>query len=527
MKWQDFQLLSAREPRSRLAPWVPVLLLGLLALLTFASGLGGGLVLDDTHAIIQHPVVQGRAPLLEAFKLSFWGESLDANPPAFRPLTTLSFAIDQRLLGGSALAFHVSSLLWYIALVAAVWIFARRCIGPSAGWLATALFVVMPVHVENVSSVVGRADTLGVLLSVLALLALSPTLIEGKTTVPWRLVLAALSFFAALLCKESMAVLPIVVALFVEFRRRTQCPLSILRAHWPSLAMLVSLGAYFAIRIPLQPKLFSYTAPDDVLVGAGLWEKIGYGLELLARYMGLIVAPSGLCPGRKFAEVFRPSHVSLAMIAGAALLGLGGYLSWRAYRRRGFPFVPAAFLAWFLVAGLVFAMPESMADRFLLLPSLFLCFAVGPWLQSFWHQGLGQRALILSALGVQVVLSMLQARTWHDEGTLWSHAVGVCPNSLHNHYRYADYLSYQGQTAEAVWHYAVMSKGRHAFPYAWSHPAQEEERTLPAERRLREMYHLLGFTVDESVWRSRFETYLRSLGKEREAHLFAAMTRQE
>ena len=498
------------------------LLLALLCLGTFAGGLTGGFVLDDNLAIVGHPVVQGTASPLDAFSLNFWGESLDAKPPTYRPLATLSFALDHRLFGESALAFHLSSLLWYIGLVLAGWAFARRCMSPRAALVAMALFVVMPVHVENVSSLVGRADTLSVLFAMLALLALSPSIVDGEAATPRRLMLAGGAFLAALLCKESVAALPLITALFVEYRRRrAEISPPLLRAHLPSLVMFGVLGVYTFIRLRVQPETFSFVSDDDVLVGASLWEKGGYGLELLTRYAGLIVAPIGLCTGRKYAEVFRPASVSLAMVAGASLCGLAAYASWRAYRRGGSPFVPAAFMSWVLVTGLVFAMPESMADRFLLLPSLFLSLSLGPMLSSFAPGNRGRQVLLLMGLGVQLVLSNLQARTWHDEGALWSHAVRACPNSLHNHFRYAEYLSRQGNTAEAVWHYAVLSKGRHAFPYAWSHPAVQEERSLPADQRVREMHDLLGVTISEPVWRERFEMYLRSIGRWKEAQLVA------
>lgn len=511
---------------ARIPLWIPPLLLAIVAALAFSAGLTGGFVLDDELAITRNPVVQGEAPLTDAFTLTFWGRPLSSYPPSFRPLTTLSFAIDHRLMGDSALAFHVSSLFWYIALVLAAWAFARRCIGALPAWIAIALFAVMPVHVENVSSLVGLADTQGVLLALLALLALSPAMVSGRETPPLRLLLAALAFAAAMLCKESMVVLPIIVALLVEFRRRRRGSLSALKAHLPSLVMLAVLAIYTIVRLNLQPDLLSRAADDDVLAGASFWEKTGYGLELVARYSGLVVAPVRLCTGRKFAEVFRPENVSLLMTAGAALLVLAGYLSWRAYQRRQFPFVLSALVSLFVVSGLVIAMPESMADRFMLLPSLFLCLAIGPALLSLWRRGAGGRTLLLLALIVQVVLSNRQSRTWHDDGTLLSHAVAACPDSLHNHFRYAEYLADRGQSAEAVWHYGVVTRGRHAFPHAWSHPAKEEERSLPIDERLRNMHRLLGFAIDEPTWRDFFEQFLVSIGRLPEARLVASMAPQ-
>src|SRR4051794_32671774 len=86
----------ARVVKGRSCAWGPglqAILLGLLCLGTFASGLTGGFVLDDARAIVAHPVVQGTAPLGAAFRLTFWGAPLGADPPSWRPLTTLSFAL--------------------------------------------------------------------------------------------------------------------------------------------------------------------------------------------------------------------------------------------------------------------------------------------------------------------------------------------------------------------------------------------------------------------------------------------------
>jgi hypothetical protein len=509
------------------APWAPGLVLGILCVGAFAAGLRGGFVLDDTYAIVRHPVVQGTAPWLDAFRLSFWGESLGSIPPSYRPIATLSFVLDHRLFGGSAVAFHISSLLYYLALVLVAWTFAKRCLPPWAACLAMAFFAVMPTHVENVSSLVGRADTLAVLFSVLALLALSPTTVDGRVTSMRRVLLAMLAFAAGLLCKESIAVLPIIVGLFAEYRRRgAKAPSSRIRLHAPTAALFVVLVAYLALRLKIQPGALSYTAPTDVLVGAGVWQKVAYGVELLARYGRLVAVPVGLCTGRTFAEVSRPTGVSATLLLGVALLGIAGYASSTAYRRGGFPFVAAALLAWVLVTGVIFAMPESMADRFLILPSLFVCLALGPWLFAAWNRATWARALLLGALGVQVVLSNAQAATWSDEGHLLAHAVRACPDSIHNHFRYAEYLSQHGDVDEAVWHYAVFTSGRHAFPYAWNHPAAKEEVTVPVDQRLREMHSLLRFGLDEATWRARFAAYLRSFGRGREARRVAGSERQ-
>jgi hypothetical protein len=114
MVQSSLEAQSAETPTRLATPGMQALLLSLLCLESFAGGLSGGFVLDDKHAILEHPVVQGTAPLAEAFRRTFWGEPFSAPTPSFRPLTTLSFALDHRLFGPSAVAFHVS---WHYAVV--------------------------------------------------------------------------------------------------------------------------------------------------------------------------------------------------------------------------------------------------------------------------------------------------------------------------------------------------------------------------------------------------------------------------
>lgn len=497
--------------------WMGLAIVAVLGAAAFAAGLTGGFVLDDPKALLENPVVAGRVPMVEAFTRTFWGAPLGANPPAYRPLAVLSFAADRRLFGWSALAFHISSLLAYLGLLGAGWVLARRCWGTAAALAAMAFFAVMPIHTETVTSIVGRADTLAVAFAVLALLAVAPTIVDGKNTPAWRLGLGALAFGAGLLCKESVAVVPIIVGLCAAYR-----PGRFVRMQLPTGVLLAVLVAYLALRIRLQPGTFAYTPPDDVLAGSGLWAKVGYGLEQVARYAQLIVAPVGLCTGRKYAEVYRPTNITLTMVFGAVVLGLAVWTAWRAHRKRAYPFVPAALLAWFVLAGLVFAMPESMADRFMLFPSLFLCLAAAPALVAFWNQGRLRQGIVLAAVAFQLVMSNVQAATWRNDGVLLAHAVETCPDSVHNHFRFAEYLSDRGQTAEAVWHYAVASQGVAHFPRPWTHPAKDEEWSLPLAVRMRDLHKLLHVDLDAPTWRERFHAYLINQGRPREAALVEA-----
>ena len=67
---------------------------GLIAALLLAGVVGGttidgGFVYDDVPAILENPLVQGEAPLYEAFGRSFWGKPLAEESFIYRPLPSL------------------------------------------------------------------------------------------------------------------------------------------------------------------------------------------------------------------------------------------------------------------------------------------------------------------------------------------------------------------------------------------------------------------------------------------------------
>ena len=78
----------------------------------------------------------------------------------YRPLTSMSYAIEWRIFGDRPWVFHLINVLLYAANCAAVAELARRLGGLAIGYFAGLLFAVHPVHVEAVAYIVGRAELL-------------------------------------------------------------------------------------------------------------------------------------------------------------------------------------------------------------------------------------------------------------------------------------------------------------------------------------------------------------------------------
>ncbi len=126
-----------------------------------------------------------------------------------RPLTELTFWLNDALFGRSPISWHVVDLLLHLAVVALVWDVLRKLIGDRAGLIAAAIFAVHPMMTEPVAYVFARATLLATLFSLLAIRAGSRN--DFGSPAFW--------FTVAMLAKEECAALPLVLMLLP--RRRT------------------------------------------------------------------------------------------------------------------------------------------------------------------------------------------------------------------------------------------------------------------------------------------------------------------
>lgn len=146
--------------------------------------------------------------------MSYWPEDHDLG--LYRPLATFSFAADWALYNGQSWGFHLTNGLLHG--VASVLVFAvLLLLVPTAPAAAGALvFAVHPVHVEAVAGIVGRADIMGAILSLAAIIAWAKW-----ETRPVLLALATFLLFGlALGAKESSVMLPALLLLFDAVRGR-------------------------------------------------------------------------------------------------------------------------------------------------------------------------------------------------------------------------------------------------------------------------------------------------------------------
>lgn len=378
----------------------------------------------------------------------------------YRPLTALTFRPDlppsvQHLINGllhgavAALAFEVLSLLLG---------------GGFVPFAAAALFAVHPVHVDAVDPITGRGDLLAALFLLLAWWAFDAVERRGA----WCAVLCALSFGAALLSKESAAVLPLLLLAgewIVRPRRVGQAG----RMRWIAVAGV--LLAYVILRMLVLGGLMEPGLPDPLdnpLVRAPVAERLVRAPVAWFETLRLLVWPASMSPDYSGASLALGSGLELRPAAGwaAALLAAAAWLF--TVRRRGAPFLGLTVLLAGLapLANLLFPAPLLIAARVLYLPSLGMTLLVAAGL-----------AALPRRIGLALLLALAAAWTWlsldlhphyADDLAVWSRAVDRLPGNGKAWYNLGNARMRRGDTAGALEAWERGTEVQPDLALAWS-----------------------------------------------------------
>ena len=189
-----------------------------LCALVFAGVVKNAFVYDDLLFIVENESIRELGRAWEVWLPSHYAQFTNAGtgPLGYRPLVTLTYFLDFACWGLRAEGYHLTQLVLHglgalaLYLVACSWLGGRR-----AGLLAATLFALHPVTAESVNSPGFRDELMLGLFSISAIAAY-----HGARNRDGAPVLAIVLFVAALSCKVSAVVLPLVLLAIERAKRR-------------------------------------------------------------------------------------------------------------------------------------------------------------------------------------------------------------------------------------------------------------------------------------------------------------------
>ena len=284
----------------------------------------------------------------------------------YRPFADLTFHWGTALWGSSTFGHRtfnvgVHGLNAFLLFALFIRLAKRNGLGnaQSGAWIAALLFLVYPFHQESIVWLVGRESALGTFFTMIGLLAVS------NERIGWpQVVIASLALFTGLLCYEGTILLPALAFPILYARGPGQTHAS---------RMLLGFGA----------ALFAYVA---VHLAVGSQVESSYFGGLFSQPVTAYLANIPKVMARMFLPpVAEPSAMIWRGVVLGLVLTLTGAWTWFFHRKSEWTKSNVLFAALILLLVIACIQPvlggvstrTSESDRFLYLPSVFLCMLAG------------------------------------------------------------------------------------------------------------------------------------------------------
>ena len=428
--------------------WIGGVIIFITAILLYIQTLPYEYVLDDQIVLTDNQYTNqgfsGISKILttESFA-GYFGEQKDILPGGrYRPLSIVTFAIENQLAGQNSKLSHFINTCLYATLCLLIYLtLCKMFLSNGKQWyftipfIATLLYTLHPLHTEVVANVKGRDELLAMLFSMSALFTTIKYFDTKK--IAW-LCLACVSFFLGLLAKENtltfMAIIPITLFVF----RDTSIKIILTSTL---LLFLVAVG-YLLIRYNIIGYLISNgTISTDIMnnpfVEMSIGEKYATIMYTLGHYLRLNIFPHPLThdyypfqiPTMNWAQP--GTLISTVTYIGLMLGSLIGVLKKKIWAY-GILFY---LIALSIVSNLVISVGTTMNERFVFMASLGICITIAYLLVRYIPSVKGPYGKFISygMLGVFLVgftlKSISRIPVWKNPETLNAAAVRVSTNS--------------------------------------------------------------------------------------------------
>ena len=385
----------------------------------------------------------------------------------YRPVTTLTFLLDQMIWKTNPLGYHLTNTIVH-ALNSCLFFYLAKSIietklesrsSRSLALIPAIIFAAYPIHVESVSWVAGRTDLVVTLFVLLTFMSYHLYRLTGNT----RALIPSFIFFLLSLGAKETGVIALPLILLWEllvasslYGNRDK------KAIIATLVMGVSLVLYVISRLP---GIESYTGGIKNPSILPLLKALGFYMRYLLLPFPILNYIPHIPPG-----VFHLFLASLLIL----LVSMGLFLSPKAvWWFKGFELsmlltTLAILPSLALITLGIGATP--LALRYLYLPSVFFCLGLAFLLVSVEkYISNPQRASIppVVLLILFVPINIKAQGIWKSEIIFWEKAVCLAPNNAIPHNQYGLALASQGKIKEAQREFLKALKAPDIQDYPW------------------------------------------------------------
>ena len=469
-----------------------LLLLVFIAIALNANTLFNQYVLDDAIVITDNDfVAKGIHGIPDILSQSYFKgykklENLEFSGGRYRPIALVVFALEHQFFGANPKVSHLINVLLFALLIALLYYLLQKHIFKEQNnylaFVTCLLFAVHPIHTEVIANVKGRDEILTFILIIVSLISIISYI---NTKRVWLFIAGLISFFLALLTRESavtfVAVVPLVLYYF--------CNQSIKKSLLFSIPLVLVTIGYLLLRfsiVGVSPAPISDITNAPFLYATAS-EAFATKVFVLTKYLWLLIFPHPLIFEYGYNHIPYVSIKSISFILSSLLfIGLTVYAAFTFKKKSLFSFSIFYFcITLFLVSNLIVDIGTPLSERLLFQPSLAYCIVVAALLlkakEKFGLYGSGILILIIILFSIK---TYSRNADWKDYETLVLTDVTAAPNSVRiNQFAMNIYLSKSNETHDTLSRNQDLRKGTY---YG--------EKMLQICPKVPDIYFNLGYT---------------------------------
>jgi tetratricopeptide (TPR) repeat protein len=417
-------------------------LIVLIACLQYANTLGHDYAWDDKLVITGNTyTTKGIQGIPEIFT----ERVAVPNKNVYRPVTQSLFAFEYGFFRHNPMFGHFFNMLWYALTCLLVFRFIQF-VFPNLHslfvFLTTLIFTVHPLHVEVVANIKSRDEILALCFGLWAII----NWVKGLETGSWKnLALGIVLFLAALLSKDNAITLLPVALLVWWFRGMAGQKALVLTFLIPAVGAAMLYWATMSTgnsAVKEVTQTYSNSLSNIFLWTPEFNKIFTTSLVNIGRYLQLFLYPHPLVHMYGYKQIDMKGWGDPATWLIVALLGFTAWFLWKnRHSKRPAVFGMLFFITTYSIySNFVVLAPDTMADRYLFIPSLGLslifleiCWALGglSWSQPEFK---GARSNLATAIPVILSLaffvrSWVGNQDWKNDTTLTKNRIQYMENN--------------------------------------------------------------------------------------------------
>lgn len=435
-------------------PFIPHLVIGILAFCLYANTLGHEFTQDDAIAIYDNAYVQdglsGIPSILttDTFSGFFAGQDKSSlvSGGRYRPLTLVVFAVIHEFFGANTFVFHLFAVIAFCLLCITIYNFLNRLehvsLGGRSSFFALAgalIFTIHPIHTEAVANVKGLDETFSLLFAIFSTMYFFKFVAQGKYLDGIGTVLF---FLMALLSKENAVAFLAIAPMTVWFFKKNIAFKKLIK---PTALLITGFIIYLILRISLVGVNFG-EAPSEMMnnpfikvvnsvyVPFTFPEKAATIIYGLGKYILLLFFPHPLThdyyPRHIGVMSFKDITVWMSIVMNVCL-GMLAVLNLKKKSIVAYSIL-VFYGALFLMSNILFPIGTHISERFLFSPSLGFAI-LGAYALKIAFERKSLRTLSIPLVGAVVLLFVFKTVSrnldWKSDYTLFTKDVHVSSNS--------------------------------------------------------------------------------------------------